>query len=115
MCPGFGGCGTVETAPPEFLEDRFCELRLDAVLGSSREIGYSIDKGGPTSSIPCELNALLSSSRCGLLPNFASWSQNASIRPAGCNAPISLPVPSPTCAYTCATFRGARTESPGPS
>ena len=28
MCLGFGECGTVEKAPPECLEDRFCELRL---------------------------------------------------------------------------------------
>jgi hypothetical protein len=35
MCPSFGGWGTVEQASPEFLEDRFCELRLDEVLSSS--------------------------------------------------------------------------------
>src|SRR5215204_4409757 len=99
----------------KFVHEQLRELLPDGVLGNSREIGYSIDKGGPTSSIPCELNALLSSSRCGLLPNFASSSKNASISPAGCKAPISLPVPSPTCAQTCATSRGARTESPGPS
>jgi hypothetical protein len=33
--PGFGGHGIVEEAPPECLEDRFCELRLNGVLGSS--------------------------------------------------------------------------------
>ena len=30
---GFGGCGTVEKAPPEFLEISFCELLLYGVLG----------------------------------------------------------------------------------
>src|SRR5687768_9875487 len=35
MCLGFGGCGTVQRAPPEFLEDRFCELRIHGVLRSS--------------------------------------------------------------------------------
>src|SRR5215204_6249816 len=35
MCLGFGGCCTVEKAPPEFLEDRFCELRVDGTLRSS--------------------------------------------------------------------------------
>src|SRR5215207_5592705 len=35
MCLGFGGCGTVQKAPPEFLEDRFCELRVDGCLRSS--------------------------------------------------------------------------------
>jgi hypothetical protein len=35
MCLGFGGCGTVQKATPEFLEDRFSELRLYGVLGSS--------------------------------------------------------------------------------
>src|SRR5215210_2886420 len=34
MCLGGGWCGTVQRAPPEFLEDRFCVLRLDGVLGS---------------------------------------------------------------------------------
>jgi hypothetical protein len=96
-------------------EYEFCELRLNGVLGNSREIDYSIDKGGPTSSIPCELKALLRSSRSGLLPNFASSSKNASIWPAGCKAPINLPVPSPTCAHTCATFLAASSESPGPN
>src|SRR5919202_821560 len=51
---------------------------VHGVLRSSREIGYSIDKGGPISSIPCELNTLPSSSRAGLLPSFASSSKNAS-------------------------------------
>jgi hypothetical protein len=60
------------------VEGEFCEvgLPLYGVLRSSREIGYSIDKGGPISSIPCELNALPSSSRAGLLPSFASSSKN---------------------------------------
>src|SRR5215212_6516095 len=54
----------------------FCELLLYGVLGNSREIGYSIDKGGPISSSPYELNALWSSSRSGLLPNVARLSKN---------------------------------------
>ncbi len=36
MCPGFGGCGTVEKASPKCRENEFCELRLGGVLGSSR-------------------------------------------------------------------------------
>jgi hypothetical protein len=36
MCLGFGECGIVEKTPPECPEDRFCELRIDGVLGSSR-------------------------------------------------------------------------------
>jgi hypothetical protein len=42
MCPGFGGCGAVEKAPPEFLEDRFCELRLYGVLGSTYSPGLML-------------------------------------------------------------------------
>jgi hypothetical protein len=33
--PGFDGCGTVHKAPPEFLEDRFCELRIETVRKAS--------------------------------------------------------------------------------
>jgi hypothetical protein len=71
----------------------FCELRVDGVLENSREIYDPIDKGGPTSSSPCELNVMLSSSRSGVPPSFARSSKNPSISPAGCKAAISLPLP----------------------
>jgi hypothetical protein len=90
------------------------ELPLYGVLGNSRELAYSIDKGAPASSMPCELNTLRSSSRSGLLLDFARSSKNASISPAGCRAAIILPVPSPTWAHACATLRGASTLSPAP-
>ena len=35
MCPGFGGCGTVEKASPKCREAEFYELRIDRILGSS--------------------------------------------------------------------------------
>jgi hypothetical protein len=39
MCLGFGGYGIVEKTPPECLGDRFCELRIDRVLGSAAKVG----------------------------------------------------------------------------
>jgi hypothetical protein len=81
-----------------FALTEFSEVGLpgDGVPGIWRELAYSIDKGGPTSSKACEPNTLRSSSRSGVLLNFARSSKNASISPAGCKAAISLPVPSPT-------------------
>jgi hypothetical protein len=78
-------------------------------------LAYSIVKGTPANSMPCELNTLWSCSRSAVLLNFPRSSKNASISPAGCKAAISLPFPSPTWAHTCATLRGARTLSPGPA
>jgi hypothetical protein len=60
-----GGSGRSAEASPTAIhqdthsvEGLFREVRRYGVLGTSRGLVYSIDKGGPTNSMPGELNAL---------------------------------------------------------